>query len=146
MDFSKFDSRTGAETAGRLHLVDPGTGVPLYADEKNEKPCIVLVLGTESATAQNALREKRKARITGAKADAGDSIEALHAAMVEGAKPLIVGFENVARGKEAATIADAEWFLNLQMLNGRDDEKSFVEQVLDFASSRRNFLGNASLA
>lgn len=144
MDFNSFDSRTAAETAGRLHLAHPATGEPLFADKKREKPCIVLVLGTESRAAQVAMNAVRKAVISGAKKADSGSLDELHAAMVDSAKHLIVGFENVARGEAAATAADAEWFLNLQMLNGREGERAFVEQVLDFANSRANYLGNAS--
>lgn len=144
MDFNAFDSRRAAETAGRLHLAHPVTGELMHADEKREKPCIVLVLGAESRSAQAAIRAANKATVAGAKKEAGDSVEDLHAAMVAGAIPMIAGFENVARGDKAATVADAEWFLDLQMMNGREGEVSFVEQVLRFATSRANFLGNGS--
>lgn len=147
MDFTKFDSRSAAETPQRLHLVDPASGAPIYADDEQRKPCIVLVVGTESRTAQAALRAIRQAKVSGAKkSEKGETLEDLHMAMVEGAKPLIRGFENVFRGKAEASAADAEWFLNLQMMNGREGEKSFVEQVVDFATSRANYLGNASVA
>jgi hypothetical protein len=145
MDFTKFDSRAAAEVAGRLHLAHPSTGEPLYADEKHEKPCIVLVRGSESRTVQTALRAVRNAKMSGAKkAETAQTLEDLHQAMVDGAKPLIAGFENVARGEAAATAADADWFLNLQLINGREGEKAFVEQVIDFATDRSNYLGNAS--
>ena len=145
MDFTKFDSRAAAEVAGRLHLANPATGELLYADDKREKPCIVLVRGSESRTVQTALRAVRNAKMTGTKkAETAQTLEDLHQAMVDGAKPLIVGFENVARGEVAATAADADWFLNLQLINGREGEKAFVEQVIEFATDRSNYLGNAS--
>jgi hypothetical protein len=145
MDFTKFDSRAAAEVAGRLHLAHPATGELLYADEKREKPCIVLVRGSESRTVQTALRAVRNAKMSGAKkAETAQTLEDLHQAMVDGAKPLIAGFENVARGEAAATSADVDWFLNLQLINGREGEKAFVEQVIEFATDRSNYLGNAS--
>lgn len=145
MDFTKFDSRAAAEVAGRLHLTHPATGELLFADKAQEKPCIVLVRGSESRSAQAALRAVRNAKLSGPKkAETGQTLEDVHQAMVDGAKPLIVGFENVARGEAAATAADAEWFLNLQLINGREGEKTFVEQVIEFATDRANYLGNAS--
>jgi len=117
MDFNTFDSRAAAEVAGRLHLAHPATGELLYADDKREKPCIVLVLGTEGRTAQEALRARRKTKLVAAKKDDGrETLDELHAEMVDRAKPLIAGFENVSRGEAPASSADAEWFLNLQMV------------------------------
>lgn len=149
MDFNKFDSRQAAETPARLQLVDPATGALLFADEDRTKPCIVLVLGAESRSAQAALRAIRQAKLKAkakTKTDDADGLEDVHASIVEGTVPLIMGFENISRGDKAATRDDAEWFLNLQMLNGREGERSFVEQVADFATSRANFLGNVSAA
>lgn len=143
MDFTRFDSRAGAETAGRLHLLHPATGAKLYADEDQKLACIVLVKGTESRSAQAAMRKARKARMS-EDDERDDTLEGLHDNLVAGAIPLIAGFENIARGESAATVADAEWFLNLNMLNGRKGEQSFVEQVMEFASSRANYLGNGS--
>lgn len=146
MDFTQFDSRAGAETAGRLHLKHPATGIPLYADEAHEQPCIVLVKGTEARSAQAAMRAARQAKLAGGKTgeDADSTLEDLHADLVKSAVPLISGFENILRGKDAATAADAEWFLNLNILNGQKDDFSFVVQVFEFASSRANYLGNGS--
>ncbi|MCT4334268.1 hypothetical protein MU516_15490 [Paracoccus sp. YLB-12] len=77
MDFTQFDSRAGAETAGRLHLRHPATGIPLYADEAHEQPCIVLVKGTEARSAQAAMRAARQAKLAGGKTgeDADSTLE-----------------------------------------------------------------------
>lgn len=147
MDFSQFDARTAADTARPLHLKNPATGEALFADADRKMPCTVLVVGTESRAAQAALRAVQKAKLKGdKKADADQTLEDLHAALVDSAKPLIKGFSNVSRGKEPATLADLDWFLNLQLLNGRPDEQSFVEQIMSFASTRASFLGNGSTA
>ncbi len=142
MDFTQFDSRTAAETPRPLHLLHPATGAPLY---DGDKPCEVLVIGTESRSAQAAIRAAQRAKLKGDKAE-DRSIEDVHADLVAQAKPLIRGFNSVARGDKAATAEDAEWFLNLNMVTGRTGERSFVEQVMAFATSRANFLGNASAA
>lgn len=145
MDFSKFDSRKASETPRELQLEDPVTGEKLFADAEKKKPCLVLVIGSESATAQAALRELRKSKVADeAKAEDEQSIEGLHGTLVVTAKPLIRGFKDVARGDRPATLDDLDWFLNLQLLNGREKEKSFVEQIVAFATSRSNFMGNAS--
>ncbi|WYK04471.1 hypothetical protein DWF04_015805 [Cereibacter sphaeroides f. sp. denitrificans] len=145
MDFSQFDSRTAAETARPLHLRHPATGAPLYADAEWKQPCEVLVLGTEGRSAQAAMRAAQKAKLTGEKADDDrQTMEDVHAGLVATAKPLITGFRNISRGEMAATLADVEWFLNLNLITGRAGETSFVEQVMNFATSRANYLGNGS--
>lgn len=138
MDFSQFDSRTAAETPRALHLIHPATGEPLF---DGKKPCEVLVIGAESREAQAAIRKAQKAKLKG---DDDKSLEDVHAGLVAAARPLIKGFNNVARGDRPATAEDAEWFLNLNIITGRDGERSFVEQVMAFATSRANYLGNGS--
>ena len=92
------------------------------------------------------MRAARQAKLAGGKTgeDADSTLEDLHADLVKSAVPLISGFENILRGKDPATAADAEWFLNLNILNGQKDDFSFVVQVFEFASSRANYLGNGS--
>ena len=143
MDFSKFDSRAAAETPGRLQLKDPVTGELLFADADRKKPCIVLVVGTESRSAQAALRAVQKAKMAEGKTEADGTLESVQQALVEGAKPLIKGFENIARGDRAVTLDDLDWLLNLQMINGQHGEVSFVEQITGYATKRGNYLGNA---
>lgn len=151
MDFNQFDSRAAAETASRLHIVSPVTGEPLYADgDKCEKPCIVLVRGNEARAVQAAHAARRRQKAASKKGRGKDDMEEFYEGMVASAIPLIVGFENIARGKEPATVADAEWFLNLNLpifragADGERIEKSFVEQVIEHAGSRANYLGNGS--
>ncbi|WP_339109268.1 hypothetical protein [Thioclava sp. GXIMD4216] len=148
MDFTKFDSRSAADTPARLHLKDPANGEPLFADAGRTKPCIVLVRGTESRSVQAALRALQRAKLKDKpkKDEEVRSLEDLHGQMVDSAVPLVTGFENIARGEAALTTSedDLRWFLNLQMLNGQEGEKSFVEQVLAFASTRESYLGNAN--
>ncbi|ABA81379.1 hypothetical protein GQF56_22220 [Rhodobacter sphaeroides] len=144
MDFTQFDSRTAAETARPLHLRHPATGRLLFADEAEAKPCEVLVLGSESRAAQAAIRAAQKARLKTDRDDERQTMEEVHANLVAAAKPLVAGFRNVNRGEAPAGPADAEWFLNLNLITGREGEKSFVEQVMGFATSRANYLGNGS--
>lgn len=142
MDFTKFDSRAAASKAQDLHLSHPVTGDLLYDDNDEAKPCIVSVLGTESPAAQKAMADVARAKVKGEK-PGEKTLEEIHKALADSARTLIVGFKNVMRGDKPATVADADWFLNLQLINGQPGEKSFVEQVTDFATKRANFLGNA---
>lgn len=142
MDFGKFDSRAAAEQGRDLQLSHPATGEALF---DGDKPCCVIVRGTEGREAQKALAKIRKMKMAdGEKADGDNvSLEEMHKRLVETAIPLIVGFKNIKRGEKDATApADVEWFLNLQLINGIDGEKSFVEQVVNFATKRSNYLGN----
>jgi hypothetical protein len=144
MDFGKFDSRAAAEQGRDLQLKHPATGELIF---DGDAPCIVIVRGTESRDAQKALAKIRKMKMQadGEGSDTDEiSLEDMHSRLVETATPLVVGFKNINRGdKTAKAPDDIEWFLNLQLINGVDGEKSFVEQVVDFATKRANFLGNA---
>ena len=152
MDFEKFDARAAATKGAVLHLKHPSTGELIWADPvekggKNSLPCCVHVLGSESPQAQAALREIQKRKMTGNKKKTEDEVRFftdLHSELVEAVKPLIIGFENIDRGKDPATLSDAEWFLNLQTMNGSETEISFAEQISQFARRRANFLGNGS--
>lgn len=103
MDFTAFNSRAAAETGADMTILHPVTGEPiLHGDE----PCIVIVRGTESPSAQAAMTALRKARIarkeatTDKPADAGDdmTIAELHEELVEAALPLVLGFRHVEIG------------------------------------------------
>lgn len=144
MDFGKFDSRAAAEQGRDLQLKHPAAGELIF---DGDAPCIVVVRGTESRDAQKALAKIRKIKMQadgeGSETDE-ISLEDMHSRLVETATPLVVGFKNINRGdKPAKAPDDIEWFLNLQLINGVEGEKSFVEQVVDFATKRANFLGNA---
>lgn len=139
MEFDKFNSRGAAEEGARLHLCHPVTGEPL--NDPKGGPCVVIVRGAESRKAQEAAARARNARA--GKDEKPGSLEELHAQLVKAAKPLIMGFENLEVDGRPATAEDADAFLNLQMINGSPDEKSFAEQVLAFSTKRANYLGNA---
>lgn len=146
MDFGQFDSRKASETPRALHLKHPGTGKLLYDDEKQTKPCRVLVLGIEGETGQSAILESQRARMKHERS-AGEpvSISNVHDQIVKEIAPLIVGFENVNRGSKAASApGDVEWFLNLQIVNGNRAQLSFAEQVRTFATDRAAILGEGS--
>lgn len=138
MDFNQFDSRALAENGAAMDIMHPVTGEAMLDDGL---PCRVIVRGTESRSVQAAQSAARGAR--SGKAE-NVTLDALHKDLVKSAKPLIIGFENVHRGTQAATAADADWFLDLNMINGQEGEQSFAEQVLSFATKRANFLGNGS--
>jgi len=145
MDFSKFNSREAAETPRDLQLKHPATGELLFNDGvKRKEPCIVSLIGTESRTAQIALRAIQKAKVKGDKKHDDQSLEDLHSTLVESAKPLIRGFKNIHLGTRAATLEDIDDILGAQLINGQDGEQSFVEQIMTFATKRANFMGNGS--
>lgn len=144
MDFAKFDARTAASRPTRMHVKHPVTGQLMYNDEAQEQPCFVLLRGIESPEFQKGMASLQRAR---ALSESPQTAEEMQAAAVESAKLLIAGFENMYRSDESGQlrpmhIGDAEWFLNLQMVTGDRREKSFVEQVNEFARKRGNFLGN----
>lgn len=152
MDFSQFDSRAAADEGRPLHLKHPVTGKPLYdnadATAPNDKPCRVWVTGSEGREAQKVLREILRSDLKDDDSDdAMKSMEDQHGRLVRLTGPLITKFENVNRGDApAAAPDDSEWFLNLQLTNGRTDEKSFAEQVAEFSTGRGNYLGNSASA
>lgn len=141
MDFSQFDSRSAADEGRDLHIVHPATGEPIY---DGKKPCIVVVRGSEGRAVQEEMAKLRSAKVQDAE-DGEDGLTQVHERLVEAARPLIVGFKNIHRGKTAAKAPDdVTWFLGLQMINGHKEEQSFAEQVAAFATRRANFLGAPS--
>lgn len=146
MDFNDLDSRKASEKPRALHLKHPGTGKPLYDDEKQKKPCRVLVLGIEGETGQNAILESQRARLKDERKPGEPiAVATVHDQIVKEIAPLIVGFENVNRGdKPAVAPADVEWFLNLQIVNGNRAQLSFAEQVRIFATDRAAILGEGN--
>ena len=153
MDFTQFDSVAAAERGADCHVVHPASGKPLFDNPDNPfvdngKPCLVTLLGAEAPSVRAANRERQKARAAAEKANPEASDDAvmfddLHDRLVEGIAPRIIGFKNIRKGDVAATKEDAAWFLNLNRMVGRAGEKSFVEQLSDFSSSRGRYLGNA---
>ena len=138
MDFSQFDSRTASDIGAEMTIRHPVSGEPILHDGE---PCVAIVRGAEGPAAQAALRAARKRRSGGDQADEADrTLEDVHEALVDAAAPLILGFRHVSLGGRGLTAADARAFLNLNMLNGREGEQSFAEQVLAFAGKRANFL------
>ena len=145
MNFELFDSRKASEKPRPLHLKHPGTGRLLYDDEKQQKPCRVLVLGIEGATGQNAILASQRARMEEKKDADPQTLSKIHEQSVKEIAPLIVGFENVNRGdKQAKAPDDVEWFLNLQVVTGGRGQATFLEQVRAFASDRAAILGEGN--
>lgn len=150
---AEFDSRAAASRGIWLHIEHPSRkGEKLYADGDPTKPRRVLLLGREAPEAGVHYARIARARAKDAAANAGKdpksvampkTNEELHAELVELAKPLVMAFENVEFGGKPATKADAERFLNMQLINGNEDQVSFVEQVLRVAGDREASLGNA---
>lgn len=153
MDFNSFDSRSVADEGRPLHLTNPGTGALLWDDEGpsdpdnpdkgRSNPCTVYVYGAEGRIAQEAFRETAKLPKL---ADVATQAE-YHERLCETARKLIAGFENVERGDRPAGVADADWFLGLNISNpARGKGRSFAEQVLAFSGSRGEYLGKPAAA
>lgn len=153
MDFeTEFDSRAAASRGIWLHIEHPSRkGEKLFADNDPAKPRRVLLLGREAPEAGvhyariARARAKEAVAAKDAKATAlPKTNEELHAELVELAKPLVLAFENVEFDGKPATKDHAERFLNMQLINGNEEQISFVEQVLRAAGDREEALGNAS--
>lgn len=162
MDFSKLDSRTRAEKGVPMQILDPWTGEPIM---DGDKPCRVIVRGTASRTAQAQMRERQRAAMEKKPKDGEEEarvMEDIHDELCESAAPFIVGFENVSNGDKPATADDARWFLDLFFpeMGVKEDadgnaildkdgnpvfemkNRPFASQIIDFASSQANRLGN----
>lgn len=150
MDFNKFDSVSAAEKGADCQIKHPATLEPMFDAEG--KPCIVILIGAESAAARAASRDLQKAWAKAKeakKADGGEegesiSFDEIHERLVETLLPRVVGFKNIMNGDKPATKKDAAWFFNLNRMNGVEGEKSFAEQAAEFSGRRGSYLGNAS--
>ena len=162
LDISQFNSRAGAAKPSKLHLRNPANFEDLlYADAEKTKPCYVLVLGAEGDEVQRAQKSIKATKLADEQPNRASrrasksktpppepvddrSFAEIHEDAVKSAVPLIAGFENIGFEGKALTVKDAETFLNMQVINLRqaDGQVSFLEQVLDHASDRQNYLGN----
>lgn len=168
MDFNKFNARAVAETGKRMPLLDPWTGEVMTSEAG---PCAVIVRGTSSRTAQETMRQKQRAAALKIKSDAELKVEPdvqimedVHAELCENAAAFIIGFENVENGDKPATLEDVPWFLDLtfpemaqksnadgSLVFGEDGQpvfemrnNPFAKQVITFAATEANKLGNSS--
>lgn len=98
MDFlSKFDARTAAETPRPYHLRHQHDGSPIM---DGDTPCIVLIKGAASRSAQAAIRAEEQERmkaLKGAKTkeDQAQALEDLHQTLCKAAARFIAGFEGM---------------------------------------------------
>lgn len=152
MDFTTKDARGSAEIAQFCALRWPESGAPIV-DEKTGDAVGVMVLGAASRSVQAALKLDAKARLISAKGkdDEVKALEDIQADIARSAARVTAGFVNVQRGEKDATVADAEWFYDLNMFNtasmlqpdpAKWQNLSFAQQVLAFSNEIGNYLGN----
>lgn len=135
MDFNQFDSVSVANSGTWMHVTHPVTGEPMF---DGDKPCRVLVLGAEGDVVQ-AISKEARARMKGDNKEQDPQVVLLNEA-----KRLVAGFENISRGDAPATAPDdVEWFLRLNKAIG-GNKPSFVEQVRNHSLKRNLDLGNVS--
>ncbi len=125
MDFSKLNTKEGAEQGAFLHLMHPATGLPLQ--DESGTPIGLMVRGTESKTVQDRLRGLQKAQVKGAAAEE-TGLDFVCSLVIS-----FVGVEQEGRPLQPVD-KDLRWFFSLS--------DSFVEQVIEFAKDRSNFFGH----
>lgn len=146
MDFNDFDSRTAADEGRWMHVKHPVSGDLLY---DGDAPCEVLCKGAEGREVQKEVAKMRAASVAlqDAKEEGADdeTMAMLHEKLCKAVTPFVAGFRNINNGaKPAKAPKDVAWFLDLNMMNGRHGERSFAEQIADFATRRASFLGVSS--
>ena len=154
MDFnSRFNSREAAAIAKPLHLRDPSDNSRLIYDldkdgnEDKAKPCLVYLFGVESARVQDAQAAIRRERAKKTKATPEDeqSMAELQTTLIEGIVPMVSHFENISKGDKLAKAPDdVDWLFNMQAINPREGQQSFIEQAAEFVGNRAKFLGNGA--
>lgn len=144
MNFGQFDSRGAAETGAWMQVNNPVTGVPIF---DGDKPCRVLVAGMEGRA---VIKKLTKISKTFKRTDLTEVEANLKDRRAE-ASALILEFENIENAKgeplDASKPADVDWFLDLGAAVGNPDprQRTFVQQINDFAADRANFLSPAAL-
>ena len=121
MDFLKLDSRSAAENPNRMTILQQADGGPIL---DGKKPCVVLVKGASSRTAQAAMREEEAARMKKAKKSKSEMVD-LQKQLSEAAARFVIGFEGVQRpdpdtGKLrdlTNSADDLAWFFDLNAIS-----------------------------
>jgi hypothetical protein len=124
MDFSTQDKSAEYEAGRAFDITDPFTGEPM-ADENGPAQFIIRHPASKSsrAAAKRLAQEQKDA-----KPDM-TTLASIHENNVKLALPQIVGFKNVQRDGREATVADAEWFLNLSYHSYVSKKGGGVEQI-----------------
>ncbi|MFY0661315.1 MAG: hypothetical protein JXR15_12545 [Shimia sp.] len=144
MDFSKLETKTGAEKGAKLHLRHPALGHLLYsgkgADEngklidaaKDAQKVFLMVRGTESPTVQKQARDLQASILKNG--DISDEEKEVGLAF---ASSLVISMHGLEKGGKTmeATEENKREFLLLS--------DGLVEQVVQFAQSRANFFNPA---
>lgn len=126
MDFSQFNTRSGADEGRFLHLKHLMTGELLYdvVDGKKE-PVGITLRGLESELVQEAIQKANRARVSGKDTEEQDAAAA---------QAMVISFHNITRNGEPLTTSreDVKWFF--------DQSSKLVRAALSFAGEPGNFL------
>lgn len=123
MDFQNSDSRTAAETPTRMTILKQTDGEPIL---DGKKPCVVLVKGASSRSAQAAMRADESSRMKKAKGkNSKDDMIDLQKQLSDAASRFVTGFEGVERPdpdtkklRELTTSPeDLAWFFDLNTIS-----------------------------
>lgn len=149
MDFSQFDQRGRDEAGVPFPILHPETGEPVV-DPDSGQACMVLVRGPTAPSVTKAEAARLRSGVLTAEDAAQKTLSEIHDYTVEVALPFIAGFQNVNRGDQPATEADAAWFLSLNFPRLEKDgdtyriaNKTFAQQIVDRIVEAREQLGNA---
>ena len=135
-DLNVFDTVTQSNKGAELHLLVPSSKIPAYADEKETKPLLINLLGSDSDAyrkeIQKKARELRRKKNTSNDLDLDKNI--LEASELYAR--LTTGFKNIPgdeKGKDLDCTFDNAFNLYMKY-------KDIRVQVGDFISEQANFI------
>lgn len=137
-DLNLFDTVTASNAGAELHLLHPVTKLPTYADEKETKPLIIGLLGSDSDVYTKELQKKaRQHRRNTAKAKSDDiDFDKATLESCEFYARLTTKFENIPSGDGKKDLEFTfENAVNLYM-----KYKDIRVQVGDFIAEQANFI------
>ncbi len=130
MEFSQFETKSGAEVGAFLHFTHLRTGELLYDKEAEDedKRVGVWLRGMEAKSVQAAAREAQRTAIKSPLNEDDDSQG------LETAKAMVIRFQNITRDGKPLSVSEEDlvWFFNLSSV--------MVQRVVGFASQPANFL------
>jgi hypothetical protein len=133
MDLSALDPKKKANSGAFLHLVNPGTGLPLYDGDDNKKPVGLYLMGRDSDLYAKTRHKNVNNALTAKKKSDPKTSEMIEQETVALLADMTVSWENMSYKGQSEFTRDA-------VIGIYTDLKWVFEQADAFISDRANFI------
>ena len=133
MDLSALNPKKKANAGAFLHLVNPGTGLPLYDDDNKEKPVGLWLMGRDSDLYAKTRHKSVNSALTTKKKSDPKTSEMIEQETISLLAEMTTGWDNLSYNGQSEFSRDA-------VIGVYTDLAWVREQVDSFISDRANFI------